>query len=189
MSRTRARWHRTFLRSESRTRDLAVCRGSWRRPRRIATANLHEIMHFFCTPYPASRLRRKTRDIYISDIRHIQFAKSTTRRWADRRPPRTAVEMRPNGEAEWRAATPSTRFAPAHPRCNTSRRDGTIPRISTALASGRDIVPMRRTSASRCGELAAPLRWSTAVPLAGRFLEGVDVANGFGRVSSLLRIK
>ena len=48
----------------------------------------------------------------------IQFAKSTTRKWADHTPARTAVKMRRNGEAEWRAATLSARFAPAHPRCN-----------------------------------------------------------------------
>ena len=60
--------------------------------------------------------------LYIFNL--LQLAKSTTRKWTDQRSPRTAVEMRPDGEAEWRAATFSARFAPAPPRDNFPTRWG-----------------------------------------------------------------
>ena len=43
--------------------------------------------------------------------------------------------MRRNGEAEWRAATTSTRCTPAHPRRNfpAQTRNGAIPRFYTTL--------------------------------------------------------
>jgi len=90
----------------------------------------------------------------------IQYAKSTTREWADRRPPRTAVKMRPNGGgAEWRAATPLGSIRARAPSVQLPGAMGPFRIFSTALASGRGIVPMRRTSAPRRGgaRRAAPL--------------------------------
>ena len=90
---------------------------------------------------------------------------------ADHRPPRTAAKMRPNGGAEWRAATPSTRFTPAHPRCDFPARWGHSAAPPNArIGSGHcaDATNERvsaRGARRAAPRRAAPRRWPTVVPL------------------------
>ena len=83
------------------------------------------------------------------------------------------------GEAEWRAATPSTRFAPAHPRCNFPARWGHSAIFHNArIGSGHCAYATSERVSARGARHAAPLVYRDAARPRSR----VDKAGRFWRV-------